>query len=222
VRDAAGTMLVRMELDLSVNGAAPQHFDSAFVPPTATFPDVDISVGINALVCQDTVYHVVASIGSPGVAFCSGDGTATACPCGNAGGAGRGCASSVDPSGSLLSATGFPSIGSDTSRLHSSGTPDSSLLFYQGTQQLLGGAGAVFGDGVRCVGGPIRRLKIADAVSGDASIPVASAGDPVLSVMGGITAPGTATYQVWYRNAAPFCTPQTFNLSNGLEITWLP
>jgi hypothetical protein len=42
------------------------------------------------------------------------------------------------------------------------------------------------------------------------------------------TLPGAATrrlwqrgaYQVWYRNAASFCTPSTFNLSNGIEIAW--
>ncbi len=26
----------------------------------------------------------------------------------------------------------------------------------------------------------------------------------------------------WYRNAAAFCTPSTFNLTNGLSITWVP
>jgi hypothetical protein len=28
-------------------------------------------------------------------------------------------------------------------------------------------------------------------------------------------------YQVWYRNAAAFCTPDTYNLTNGFEVTWL-
>jgi hypothetical protein len=27
-------------------------------------------------------------------------------------------------------------------------------------------------------------------------------------------------YQLWYRNAAAFCTPSTFNLTNGLDVTW--
>jgi hypothetical protein len=26
---------------------------------------------------------------------------------------------------------------------------------------------------------------------------------------------------VWYRNAAVFCTASTFNLSNGLQVTWI-
>jgi hypothetical protein len=41
-------------------------------------------------------------------------------------------------------------------------------------------------------------------------------------VRGLVAAPGTRTYQVWYRNAAAFCTSSTFNLSNGLQIAWGP
>jgi len=29
-------------------------------------------------------------------------------------------------------------------------------------------------------------------------------------------------YQVWFRDAAAFCTASTFNLSNGLEASWSP
>jgi hypothetical protein len=35
-----------------------------------------------------------------------------------------------------------------------------------------------------------------------------------------VTAPGTRWYQVWYRNAAGFCTPATFNLSNAVRVDW--
>jgi hypothetical protein len=31
---------------------------------------------------------------------------------------------------------------------------------------------------------------------------------------------GLRTYQVWYRNAANFCTSSTFNLTNGVAIQW--
>jgi hypothetical protein len=30
------------------------------------------------------------------------------------------------------------------------------------------------------------------------------------------------TYQCWYRNAAAFCQPATFNLTNGIQTTWQP
>ncbi|MEY4775009.1 MAG: hypothetical protein RIT40_2044, partial [Planctomycetota bacterium] len=29
-------------------------------------------------------------------------------------------------------------------------------------------------------------------------------------------------YQVWYRNAAAFCSAETFNLTNGVLATWSP
>ncbi len=45
-------------------------------------------------------------------------------------------------------------------------------------------------------------------------------GDPSVSVRGAVSAPATRTYQVWYRNVAAFCTPSTFNFSNGVEVIW--
>ena len=41
-------------------------------------------------------------------------------------------------------------------------------------------------------------------------------------VRGGVTAGNVRRYQVWYRNSAAFCTPATFNLTNGLSVTWQP
>jgi hypothetical protein len=49
-----------------------------------------------------------------------------------------------------------------------------------------------------------------------------SAGEPSISVRGAVVAPGVRSYQVWYRNSAAFCTPSTFNLSNGLQVLWTP
>jgi hypothetical protein len=46
------------------------------------------------------------------------------------------------------------------------------------------------------------------------------AGNPSVSVKGMITAPGIRRYQLWYRNAAAFCTPSTFNLTNGIDLVW--
>jgi hypothetical protein len=43
-----------------------------------------------------------------------------------------------------------------------------------------------------------------------------------VSVRREVLAPGVRTYQVWYRNAASFCTSSTFNLTNGLSIQWEP
>jgi hypothetical protein len=41
-------------------------------------------------------------------------------------------------------------------------------------------------------------------------------------VRGNVTGAGTREYQVWYRNAASFCTASTFNLTNGLQLNWAP
>ena len=48
-------------------------------------------------------------------------------------------------------------------------------------------------------------------------------GDQLISIRGMIPpAGGVRDYQCWYRNAADFCTPATFNLTNAIEITWNP
>jgi hypothetical protein len=158
--------------------------------------------------------------GSSSVAFCIGDGTGTACPCANSGAAGNGCASSVNASGANLATSGSPSLSADTLVLLGTGMPSSSALYFQGTSQVNGGLGAVFGDGLRCAGGAITRLKTVTNVAGASQYP--QGGDLAVSVRGMIAAPGIRTSQVWYRNADPaFCTPSTFNLSNGTQVTWV-
>ncbi len=153
-----------------------------------------------------------------GTAFCSGDGTATACPCGNNGAPGHGCASSVHAGGALLKATGVASISADSVTLRGSSMPNAPALYFQGTTQQNGGAGAMFGDGLRCAGGTVVRLGTKVNVGGESQYP--SGADLPVATRGLVTMPGVRTYQVWYRNAAAFCTAATFNLSNGLQLTW--
>jgi hypothetical protein len=97
--------------------------------------------------------------------------------------------------------------------------PNSSALYFQGTTQQSSGAGSVFGDGLRCAASPVTRLRTEQNSAGSSHYP--SNGDLPISVKGAVLAPGTRTYQVWYRNAAPYCTPSTFNLTNGVEVTWV-
>jgi hypothetical protein len=211
----------QLVLDLARNSNWLEHYDSGLVLSTATSPDIDISISMYGMVCFDRIVHIAAHGNAPTSApYCFGDGSGTACPCGYFGAIGNGCASSVSASGANLSASGVASLAADNVVLQSSSTPNASVLFFQGTSQTNGGAGAVFGDGLRCASGTVRRLKTTLPTSGQAHIPGAS--DPVLSVMGGISAPGTYDYQVWYRNAAAFCTSATFNLTNGCEIQWTP
>jgi YVTN family beta-propeller protein len=155
---------------------------------------------------------------SPYSSFCSGDGSGTACPCGNAGAAGQGCANSINPSGARLSAVGGSSIATDSMQLRGSGMPNAAALYFQGTAQSSGGLGSTFGDGLRCAAGTIVRLGTKTNAAGTSRYP--ETGDASISVRGLVTTPGTRTYQVWYRNSASFCTPATFNLSNGVQIAW--
>ncbi len=158
---------------------------------------------------------------STGSRFCFGDGSGTPCPCGNSGSAQSGCANSVVANGGRLIATGTARVTSDTLVLRCSQLPNSPALYFQGTSQVGGGLGASFGDGLQCAGGSLIRLGTKTSVSNASVYPVA--GDPSVSVQGAVPASGgTRHYQVLYRNAAVFCQPETFNLTNGLSITWIP
>ncbi len=151
-------------------------------------------------------------------AFCSGDGSGTDCPCGNTGAAGAGCANSTGTSG-LLAGSGAASVASDTLSLDASGLPSNVfLLYFQGTQAVNSGLGAVFGDGLRCAGGAVVRLATRAAAGTTSSYP--QGGDPSVSVRGGVAAGDTRYYQAWYRNSASFCSIDTFNLTNGLSVVW--
>jgi hypothetical protein len=156
----------------------------------------------------------------PPMPFCFGDGSGTACPCGNAGATGNGCASSVNPAGANIASSGTPSVTNDSLVLVGSGMPNSSALYFQGVSRIAAGAGAVFGDGLRCAGGTSLRLEEVFNFGGTSQIP--SVGQPPLSIGGAITPGAVRHYQVWYRNSANFCTSAVFNLSNGLSLTWVP
>ncbi|MBI5365005.1 MAG: hypothetical protein HZA53_17640 [Planctomycetes bacterium] len=157
----------------------------------------------------------------PGTAFCSGDGSGAACPCGNAGASGNGCASSVFASGANLSATGVQSVAEDSLALLGANVPNSTALYFQGTGEAAGGLGTLLGDGLLCLDGALLRLGTKTIAGNVSRYP--EAGDASVSVRGQVPSAGaTRTYQLWYRNAASFCTSATYNLSNGLRVTWVP
>jgi len=154
---------------------------------------------------------------------CSGDGTGSACPCGNNGLPGYGCDNSLGTGGGLLSAIGTPNVTLDDFTLQGSNMPPTATtLYFQGTVAVNTQAGVPFGDGLRCVGGSVIRLG-SRTNSGGASGYGAQLGDTPISLYGAIPAAGgTWYYQAWYRNAASFCTDSTFNLTNALAVTWRP
>jgi hypothetical protein len=162
---------------------------------------------------------VVYELAVPGEPFCAGDGSATACPCGNASTAGSfvGCLHSGGAGGELRS-EGAPSLGADSLVLVARDLTGPSALFVQGTALENGGAGSLLGDGLACVGETLVRLGTAAVTGGTARLPVA--GTASLSARGHVAAPGLRSYQVHFRDPAAYCTPATVNLSNGLWLDW--
>ena len=192
----------------------PRIADDTLVPDTGvgTPPIVDMG----AYEVQNSLYTV----------FCAGDGTlVTPCPCGNSGAAGRGCANSTPSStGARLAVAGVSTP--DNVVLNASGMlPSVSCIFLQSDVQ--DPNGFVFGDGVRCVTGSIKRMFVKTASAGSASAP--GAGDPSVSARsasrGDPIAPGSLRYyQVYYRDPAPsFCPAPAgddWNVTNGAIVSW--
>lgn len=186
---------------------------------------VSITPTIGAVTDLDTSDDwatLVVGENDPGTLSCPGDGTGTACPCANSGATGNGCANSSNPLGATLAATGFtetsPGTGTDSVVLHGAGMPATAPVLYL---QLSSGATPIpFGDGIFCVGGTLIRLSLKINAGGTSFFP--GPGDPSLSVAGGaVSGSGTTyAYQAYYRDTGSFCTSSTFNLTNGVRITW--
>lgn len=164
---------------------------------------------------------LVALLSDQAVPFCFGDGSAAACPCANASAPGDqvGCQNSLLQGAELVDA-GAAGLTDDTLALTASALPGSIAVFVQSALTSNGGQGSPFGDGVACLGGIPFRLAAETVAGGSATYP--GAGDPSISVRGGVISPGVRHYQVWYRDNASFCTGATFNLTNGLSISWTP
>ena len=110
--------------------------------------------------------------------------------------------------------------------LRSTGELASALsIFLQGNNESV--SGIVFGDGVRCITGSLKRLYVKNASGGVVSAPTgadlsitqrsANTGDP-------IPPGGVRGYQVYYRDpSGTFCPNppgNTWNVSSGIRITW--
>jgi hypothetical protein len=159
---------------------------------------------------------------SVGTSYCFGDGTTVpSCPCLNFGAAGHGCGNSQNPNGALLQASGTTTP--DTVTLTSSGElPNALTIFLQGDADLANPV--VFGSGLRCATGNLKRIGVHNAVGGVCSYPQggdlpitqqsANLGDPI--------PPGaTRYYLAYYRDPdLGFCMPDGFNSTQGIAIVW--
>jgi len=144
--------------------------------------------------------------------------TAALAPCGNSS-ALTGCLNSLGL-GATLDGAGTSSLATDDMTIiAASMPPGTSTLFFSGPNQ----AQTPFGDGLRCIGNPTFRIEIKSAdASGSATYGPGVATDLCVNSSQCMTAGQTFNFQVWYRNAASFCTPATFNLTNGLSVTYTP
>jgi hypothetical protein len=206
-------------IDAGNNAAVPAGslLDLALAPRFADEPATADTGSGSAPVVDMGAYEVRSPIVST---YCFGDGFGTACPCGNnsAAFADEGCMNSLGLGGKL-NWSGSARIAGDTFVLNGVQMTNSSCLYFQGTAQVNLGNGTVFGDGLRCAGGSVLRLGTKFNVAGASLYPVGA--DLPVSVKGLVTTAGSVrTYQVWYRNAAAFCAPETFNLTSALQVTW--
>jgi hypothetical protein len=166
---------------------------------------------------------------SPMVSYCdAGLSGVIACPCGNPpSGAGKGCDNSSGTGGAVLTASGTASLAVDTVVFISSGeTPVATSVVLQGTADAP--AGVVYGQGVRCVDGSLKRLYTKGAVGGSITAP--TFGDPTVSAASAalgdvITAGSTRYYGVYYRDPTVLggCPPtSTFNITQSGSVAWGP
>jgi hypothetical protein len=158
-----------------------------------------------------------------GAAFCFGDGTGHACPCGNSGSQGHGCENSSTTGGAVCAATGHTSP--DNVVLITTGEkPTATTIFLTGN---MSGGPFIFGDGLRCVAGTLKRLASKPATGGAVAYPEGAE----LSItarsaaLGAPISPGDHRfYMTYYRDPDPnFCAAPaggTFNGSNAVEIVW--
>lgn len=156
---------------------------------------------------------------TPTTLICLGDGSSGACPCANQSilGNNEGCLHNGGVGGKLV-ATGGTSITCDTLQLCASQLLGNTCIFLQGNSVPFGPSN--FGDGLRCIGGQLRRLAVVPIVGGNACL--GNGGTVPIHTSGQVT-PGNYGYQVWYRDSnLSFCTALTYNITNGIRATWAP
>ena len=152
------------------------------------------------------------------------------CPCGNPpAGPGRGCDNSSATGGAALGASGSAHVSTDSLVFTTSDERASATsILLQGDASIA--TGIVFGQGVRCTGGLMKRLYIKVAANGVISAPDLAAGDPTVtarsSFLGApIQAGDTRYYLVYYRDPVVLggCfANSTYNATQTGQILWLP
>ena len=159
-----------------------------------------------------------------------GAGGVAACPCSNPpSGSGRGCDNSAATGGAALAAAGMAYLSMDSLLFTTTGERATAFsILMQGNALLTNGV--VYGQGVRCVGGAIKRLFAKSAVAGSITAPDFGVGDATVSAQsaakGDVIQPGQSRwYLVYYRDPIVLggCSASsTFNATQTGQVTWSP
>ncbi|MBI5431925.1 MAG: FG-GAP repeat protein [Planctomycetes bacterium] len=175
----------------------------------------DLLFGIpNAADFAGRVQVVVDDAPQPvGTVLALGDGTGAACPCGNVGGAGQGCATSTG-SGASLRGLGSASLADVHFHLRTEGAPVGHLaVLFSAAQPANGGLGTPFGDGLKGLAGTLHRLDQKSLCA------------PVVdwtNLLGASIVPGASVYyQVWFRDPNGPCGGHA-NMTNVVAVTFAP
>jgi Tol biopolymer transport system component len=150
------------------------------------------------------------------------------CPCSNQPPIlGRGCNNSSATGGAFLTASGPAYLSADTLVFTTfAEKPTAFSIVLQGTTFLANGV--VYGQGVRCTGGVLKRLFAKNALSGSITAPDFGAGDPSISARsaakGDVISPGEyRVYLVYYRDPVVLggCSAaSTFNATQTGLVVW--
>lgn len=231
VRDRlAGTTewVSRGNYGLQPNGQMDEHLaisgDGRFVAFSSQANDL-VTGDTNAtqdVFVRDRLATTFLSLCDPGVAG------VIPCPCANPpSSAGRGCDNSSATGGASIAASGGAYVSLDSLVFTTSGeNPFVTSILLQGRGFLAGGA--IYGQGVRCVGGTLKRLFTSAASGGSVTVPDFAVGDPTVSsrsaAKGDVIQGGESRwYLVYYRDPTVLggCpATSTFNSTATEEIDW--
>ena len=174
---------------------------------------VAIALGLVADLNNDGIPDSCQTVGTP-YCFCPNGGI-----CFNPD-ATAGCRNSTG-AGALLTATGTTSVFADNLVLTTTSLPTGQLgLYLMGANPI----NITFGDGIRCVGGSLRRFPIQNSGAGG----VMTLGPGIVNYTIANFAPAfwitsgqTWRFQNWYRDPGGPCGTN-FNLSNPIAVTFTP
>lgn len=155
----------------------------------------------------------------PGTRICPGPTFSSGCPCLShyipvAGG----CRNSTQQS-ATMSSSGTTSVSADTLQFNVEHMPPNASAIL--TQSSGTGTPVLFGDGIRCISGQLRRMGSVAANAGAATWPPAGT-DPI-ALRGAVPASGgTYYYYVFYRDVVSYCNAAPYNLTETQRIVWVP